>query len=242
MFQKLKFYLFHNPHKIINHSVRLKLNGKILYFSRYVKYLGVYLDDHLSWKSHYDMLYSKLRKANGLISKLRHFAPRSILLNFYYSFFESHLRYACQTWAQNPNSCTRIFKLQKQCVRLLTFSNFHANSSPIFADLRILKLSDLVKLLNIISISNVLTNSAPQALINIYNLSQYPDSYNTRGYVLGLLARPVKRTKKYGLSSIIYQSVVQWNEFQLHFPNSNISIMSIPKISKLYKSIIFNTY
>ena len=52
----------------------------------------------------------------------------------------------------------------------------------------------------------------------------------------------VKRTKTYGLNSIVYQSVVQWNELQLRFPNSDISIMSIPKISKLYKSIIFNTY
>ena len=121
-----------------------------------MKYLGVYLDDLLSWQSHFDMLYIKLRKANGLIS--------------------------------------------------------------------------------------VLTNSAPQALINIYSLNQYSDSHNTRGYALGLLVRPVKRTKTYGLNSIVYQSVVQWNKFQLRFPNSDISIMSIPKISKLYKSIIFNTY
>ena len=239
---KTEVLLFHNVHKTINHNVRLKLNGKVLYFSHSVKYLGVYLDDLLSWKSHFVMLYTKLRKANGLISKLRHFAPKSILLKFYNSFFESHLRYACQIWAQDPNSCKRIFKLQKQCVRLLTFSNFHASSSPIFLDLRILKLPDLVKLLNIISISSVLTNSAPQALINIYSLNQYSDSHNTRGYALGLLVRPVKRTKSYGLNSIVYQSVVQWNELQLRFPNSDISIMSTPKISKLYKSIIFNTY
>ena len=110
--------LFHNSHKNINHNVRLKLNGKFLSLSKSVKYLGIHLDDHLSWKLHHKALSLKLRKANGLISKLRHFAPKSILLQFYNSFFESHLRYACQIWAQNSNSSPRIFKLQKQCLRL----------------------------------------------------------------------------------------------------------------------------
>ena len=90
------------------------------------------------------MLNFKLCDANVLISKLRHFASKSILIKFYYSFFESRLRYACHVWAQNSNSCSRIFKLQKQCVRFLTFSNFQASSSPIFADLKTLKLSDLL--------------------------------------------------------------------------------------------------
>ena len=77
---KTKVLLFCNIHKTINHNVRLKLNGKVLFFSRSVKYLGIYLDDLLSWKPHRDMLNIKLRKANGLISKLRHFASKSILI------------------------------------------------------------------------------------------------------------------------------------------------------------------
>lgn len=107
-------------------------------------------------------------KANGLISRLRHFSPKSILLKFYNSFFKSRLRYACQILAKN----------------LLTFSNFHASSSPIFADLRILKLSDLVKLLNIICSYQFCTSN--QALMHNLN---YSDSHNTRVSVLGLLAR-----------------------------------------------------
>ena len=75
--------------------------AKFCFFGRSVKYLSIYLDDLLFWKPHRDMLNIKLRKANGLISKLRHFAPKSILNKFYYSIFESHLRYACQVWAQN---------------------------------------------------------------------------------------------------------------------------------------------
>ena len=241
LISKTEVLLFRNIHKTINHSVGLKLNGKNFSFSRSVKYLGVHLDDLLSWNSHFAELSIKLRKANGLISKLRHFAPKSILLQFYNSFFESHLRYACQIWAQNSNSCTRIFKLQKQCVRLLTFSNFNASSSPIFLDLKILKLPDLVKRLNIISIYNVLAKSLPPALNNIYNLKKYPDFHNTRGNALGLLTRPLSRTMKYGVCSIIYQSVVQWNEFQLLYPGSDLSTLSISELSSTKASFLTYT-
>ena len=89
---KTEVLLFRNTHKVINHNVRLKLNGKTLPLSKSVKYLGVQLDDHLSWKFHFESLAVKLRKSNGIISKLRHNVPQSILLFFYNSFFESHFK------------------------------------------------------------------------------------------------------------------------------------------------------
>ena len=238
---KTEVLLFRNIHKSINHNVGLKLNGKILNFSDSVKYLGVYLDSHLSWKTHFEMLSKKLGKTNGLISKLRHFAPRSILLSFYNSFFDSHLRYACQIWAQSSIS-PRILKLQKQAMRLITFSKFNSHTSPIFLHLQILKLNDLVKLLNIQLISSILNKSSPVALCNIYNLQKLPHYHFTRGNAYGLLQRPQCNTFKYGTNSIIYQSIVQWNELQLHFPRSDLTALSKSKLTELCKTIIFSKY
>ena len=238
---KTEVLLFRNVHKTINHNIGLKLNGKILNLSDTVKYLGVYLDSLLSWKTHLDILATKLRKANGLISKLRHFAPRSIVLNFYNSFFDSHLRYACQVWAQNLKS-PRIFNLQKQAIRLITFSNFNAHSSPIFSQLQILKLYDLVKLLNIQLVSLVLSKSSPSALNNIYNLQKYPDLHYTRGNALGFLSRPLCNTLKYGLNSAIYQSIVHWNQMQLFYPRLDLASLSKLKLTELCKDMIFNQY
>ena len=38
----------------------------------YIKYLGGFLDKHLSWKFHIDTIASKISKTVGLIAKLRH--------------------------------------------------------------------------------------------------------------------------------------------------------------------------
>ena len=51
----------------------------------YIKYLGVLIDQHLSWKYHINSVVTKISKNVGLIAKLRHSVPRPILLNIYKS-------------------------------------------------------------------------------------------------------------------------------------------------------------
>ena len=55
------------------------------------KYLGVVLDDDLSFKTHIDMLTKKLSRAVGVLSKVTLFLNKSSLLSLYYGIFHSHL-------------------------------------------------------------------------------------------------------------------------------------------------------
>ena len=70
----------------------------------------------------------------------------------------------------------------------------------------------------------------------------YPDSHGTRGNSLGLLTRPICRTFQYDINSIAYQSIVQWNKLWLPYPGLDLSNILIPKLTSLYKSIIFSGY
>ena len=47
----------------------------------YIKYLGVLLDEHLSWKPHISELTKKLNRSNSMLSKIRHYVDVK-----YYSF------------------------------------------------------------------------------------------------------------------------------------------------------------
>ena len=47
------------------------------------KYLGVYVDNKLSFLSHVDNVKMRHGKQSGILSKLRHFVPRSQLLRYY---------------------------------------------------------------------------------------------------------------------------------------------------------------
>ena len=47
------------------------------------KYLGVYVDNKLSFRSHIEYVKKRLGKQSGIISKLRHFVPKVELMNYY---------------------------------------------------------------------------------------------------------------------------------------------------------------
>ena len=160
--EKTEFVIFRSKSKTLNSVPFLKLNGKKLFPSSSVKYLGVHLDEHLDWKIHIDSIASKLKRANGALSKLRHFIPLKSLINIYHALFASHIRYACQVWGLRDTANThRILTLQKSALRLITFSDPRSPSNPIFTELGILKFFDLVEVLNILFVHQHLNANLP---------------------------------------------------------------------------------
>ena len=49
----------------------------------HVKYLGVLLDSHVSWKYHTDNVALKIRRIVGVFASLRHVVPFTTLLRIY---------------------------------------------------------------------------------------------------------------------------------------------------------------
>ena len=240
---KTEVVLFHSSNKKIDHELKLKLNGKYLDLSKSVKYLGLEIDQHLSFTNHIKSLSVKLRSANGALSKIRHVANKSVLKTVFNSLFVSHLSYACQTWAQSINlNYSRIFKLQKAALRILTFSDFQAPSQPLFHQLNILQISDMVKLRNLLLVHDILNAQSPADISDTYSLRGYNESHNTRGKTLGLLAKPQCRTTKFGINSVIYQSILNWNDLQLHFKDTNLSLISRSKFQRLASNLFLDQY
>ena len=68
---KTEVIIFRHHLKKINMRFIFKIDGKKIYPSRMVKYLGVILDENLSWEPHINYISLKLRKANGALSKIR---------------------------------------------------------------------------------------------------------------------------------------------------------------------------
>ena len=58
-----------------------------------VRYLGIIIDNNLSWKHHIDHVAIKMSRTVGLICKLRHFLQRHTLLTIYRSLVAPYLTY-----------------------------------------------------------------------------------------------------------------------------------------------------
>ena len=240
---KTEFLIFRSLRKDLDHLPRLKLSGKILTPSKYVKYLGVYLDEHLSWKTHVSAIATKLRRANGAISKLRHYVPFKILLNVFHAIFMSHARYACQLWGLRDNSVThRILILQNTALRLMTFSPPRSSATTLYANHGILKIFDLVKVLNILYVHKFLNQNLPSDILKTLSIEKIDHSQGTRGSTKGLLKYNSANTTSFGLNSLSCLSSHQWNWIQQGNSNINISELSLSQLKSIATKSFIKSY
>ena len=123
----------------MNCELKIKLNGKRLYASTHIKYLGVFIDEHLSWNFQIFELSKKLNRANSMLSKIRHYVDKTTLRSLYFSLFSSHLNYCCQVWGQNGNQhINKILSLQRSALRIINFQTFRSDVSTLFSELNII--------------------------------------------------------------------------------------------------------
>ena len=126
---KTELVLFTSSKKQLDCDLKIKLNGKRLYDTDSVKYLGIQIDKRLTWKQHINHVALKLNKANTMLSELRHVRDIKTLKSVYYAIFESHLCYASLVWAQSNNSVKRLHLLQKKSLRLMFFQSRNSHYS-----------------------------------------------------------------------------------------------------------------
>ena len=105
-------------------------------------FLGVTGNEHVNWKTHTDKLATRLSKYSGILNKLKNYLPPSILRILYCCLVQSHLSYAILTWGY---SCNRLEKLQKRLIRIISRNKYNAHTEPLFKQLELLKMSDLLK-------------------------------------------------------------------------------------------------
>ena len=139
--RKTKYVIFHAMNKRIEGVIpNLEINGIPLERVQNFNFLGLVLNENMSWKPHIDLLANKLAKCAGVLNKLKRFLPIHILRTLYFSMVQSRLVYCILTWGFN---CYRLEKLQKRFARIISSSKYNAHSEPLFKVLDILKIEHL---------------------------------------------------------------------------------------------------
>ena len=91
--KKSKYMIIGNKKNISTEHFRLVMNEERLERCSDYKYLGVYIDDKLSWKSHIQYVCKKISKTCGAFAKLRHCLDITTLKTVYHALVFSHLSY-----------------------------------------------------------------------------------------------------------------------------------------------------
>ena len=209
---KTELLFFRSPTKANIEFPKLKIDGKILHPSQTVKYLGVYIDEYLSFNQHANYLVSKLRRNNGMLSKIRHFVPENVLRSIYFSIFESHLSYCCTVWGQKGNHIVnKLVTLQNKAVRIITFSAPRESSRPLYTQLGILPFRQQVEMQNVLFVNSSINKLTPLSLQSMFDFCRNGHDHGLRNQLR--LTKKYVRTTKYGLNSIKSQCTSAWNKF-----------------------------
>ena len=118
----------------------MSLNNKLLQCVEHTKFLGIIIDQHLTWKNHINYVTKKITRTTGVLCRIRFYISQPLLRMSYNSLINSYLHYGNIVWANTyPTRMEELFKLQKNILRIITFSSYTAPSLPPFDKLDLLK-------------------------------------------------------------------------------------------------------
>ena len=185
--KKTNFVIFHPYQKRLNYEVTLKIYNNhthselALERKDYIKYLGVLIDSHLTWKYHISHVASKISRNISSTARLRHFTPFSTLQHVYRSLIFPYLSYGLVAWGQAAQShLDKILMLQKRAVCLMNFAQPQIHAIPYFVFSNIMSISMLYFKLSSILMLDVSNNSAPPSISDMFTPTGQVHKYNTR--------------------------------------------------------------
>lgn len=126
--QIIKFQTMQNRHTSI---FELHYDGNLLSFVKSIKFLGVSIDQNLTWRPHIEMTTKKLNTACFQMRVLRNVIDLKTKLIVYYAMFYSFLQYGIELWG-SVSDATAIFKIQKKYLRIMSFAPKRTSCKPLF--------------------------------------------------------------------------------------------------------------
>ena len=81
-------------------------------------FLGVYIDNHLTFSQHIDQLCTSLSNSIFAINRVKYLLPYAALRSLYFCLIHSRLQYAIEAWG-NSNSLHKLQRVQKRAIRVI---------------------------------------------------------------------------------------------------------------------------
>jgi hypothetical protein len=145
-----------------------------------IKFVGLEIDKHLSWKTHIERILPRLSSACYAIWSIFHFSNMDTLKMIYVAYFHSILKFGIMFWGNHTDSI-RVFPLQKKVVRIMAGAKSRVFCKPLFKTLEILTLPSQY----ILSLMTFLTHN-----LEYFTFNSSVHNINTRKRLQ--LHRPIK--------------------------------------------------
>ena len=205
---KTNFMIFSNRSKEL--LLPIKIRNVDINCVNCVKFLGVFIDDRLSFNSHINCVLSKVSKNVGVLSRVRKCVPDNVLRSLYFSLIYPYLIYGCQVWSSGSISAIKkLQSTQNRCIRLF-YSEHDFNIQSTFNRLNLMPLNKIHKYFILTKFFQYNYNSNYSYFHNKIQLLHFNHTYQTRLNDTNGVTLPGATRAKY-CRSFLFQAAKLWN-------------------------------
>ena len=174
------------------------------------KFLGIIVDEEISWKPHINHILSKIGKTTALLRFLKYTFPKHILRTLYMTLIYPYFNYCNIIWgAADPTAIEPLILLQKKVVRIINRAQYLDHTEPLFISMNLLTLPELYKLNCILFIYKCLYSDLYIDFRDRMFRGTDMHDYNTRySYNFRLPHNTLKRVRQ----SFFFRGIEHWNK------------------------------
>ena len=138
------FYQLYLTHEDV--QLKIPIMNTFLKRASTIKYLGLLVDDDLKFKSHIAKVTGTCSRILGILYRSSYFLNKNLLLLLYNALILPHMSYCAVIWGSNyETTLNPLVIMQKRAIRLISGAPPFSHTSPLYRELKLLKLTDLVK-------------------------------------------------------------------------------------------------
>ena len=199
-------------------------------------FLGVIIDENLTWKYHIDGITKTISRNIGMINKLKFFIPERILRTLYCTLVLPYVNYGILIWGQSCKTyLDKIHKLQKWVLRIISNSHYRSHSAPLFKKHDILNVYDMYKLEVGVFMYRYFERLLPDSFNTFFTKRSDIHDYHTRN---SCKLNPTRNKLVFTDKSIRTTGPKLWNSLNDQVRSS----LSTKHFRNLYKSTLISTY
>jgi Reverse transcriptase (RNA-dependent DNA polymerase) len=134
---------------------------------RTYKLLGVLIDEHLSFNQHCTYIGNKIAQSNYIIARSKNLLPSKMLKTLYYSLVHPHLLYCLPIYScTSAKNLKKLLVMQKKAIRSICNSSYNQHTAPLFLDLKIMPLNELISFSQSLLMHSIIYNYGPPIFAN----------------------------------------------------------------------------
>ena len=178
---KTFYMLFRSQRLATELTKEIYIAGKKIDKVKYIRFLGIYIDESLTWEYHSSHIRKKIAKGIGIIGKVRKYLSKVTLRILYFSFIHPYISFGIESWGcMLQCHMLPILKLQKRVIRMITFSNYLEHTGQLFLDLNILNVFKVYMMQICLFMFKVYKSVHPDIILKIFQKNHEIHSHETR--------------------------------------------------------------